>query len=116
MGILDLPPSQDPTTLENKKQRTALVIRNSVLMLFAQMKNGYEQNHTQVWENPDGLTPQQVCDALGSDAVELFTLASVLANTVNHAKPDTITGSVPDGVTATPNEDGTVTISEAPAK
>lgn len=113
MGLLDLPPSQDPTTLENKKQRTALAIRNSVQMLFAQMVNNYTQNHTLVWANPDGLTPQEVCDSLGGNATQLFGLASVLVDTVNHAAPGTLTAGVPDGVTVTPNQDGTVKIGTA---
>ena len=66
-----------------------------------------------------GLTPQQVCDALGSPkASNLFVIAGYMQLSLYQIDPAGLGSmvSVPAGYTATINADGTVTITySAPA-
>lgn len=69
-----------------------------------------------VWQNPWGLTPQQVFDVLGTSAGPTTQLWYGLAQLVNGAgitengQPVQVTGLMPAGTTLTFNVDGTVTV------
>ena len=76
--------------------------------LLSRMIGTYEIIMSSVWNNSDGLTPQQVLDGFGNNAGELFQLAGLCANTIITAAPGT-TLSQPTK-TFTINPDGTVTV------
>ncbi len=68
----------------------------------------YSDIAKRVWDNQQGLTPQEVMDALGTNAADLFQLSALLVTTVNTAKPGTLDGEQPYEFTINP--DGTVTV------
>ena len=98
---------QEPTT-EQKKNRAKRNIQRKVYETYQGLISSYNDIRTAVWENPAGLTPQEVFDALGTDGAELFQLSALLVNTVNSAKPDTLSGDQPYEFTVNP--DGSVTV------
>ena len=102
--------SRPELTIEQKQQRAARRIKQMATELFSGMGDTYQGIREIVWQNPQGLTPQQVFDALGTEGAELFQLSSLLVQTVNAAKPDTLDGSQPYNFTV--NDDGTVTVGE----
>lgn len=75
-----------------------------------------QQGINEVWRNNFGLTPQQVCDALGSDAASAFDLHSRLTSAI--VKIAIAAGVTPDVISPTNkftvNPDGTVTILNEP--
>lgn len=93
------------------KEALQSVLKNglteSVNNLFEQMKLTFADGMRMVWANPDGLTPQEVFDAFGTDAAELVRLAQILKDAVNKAVPGTFPTTAPD---FTINKDGTITV------
>jgi hypothetical protein len=97
-------------TTEQIQQKTALDMKNKTNLLYISLRQSYVQIFNNFWNHPD-LTPQQVSDALGTDAVYLFQLGGQLVDLLNTVKADTITQGPP--LPYTINQDGTVTISES---
>lgn len=87
-------PPTTPTT-QDLQVRAKLKVTRVVDAANLQLYRSYNVAMDTVWRNPDGLTPQQVLDAFGTDAAELFTFAATARNTVNTATPGTI-GDDPD--------------------
>lgn len=69
----------------------------------------FENMYRLVWNNPRGLSPQQVLNLLGVEAAKLFVLSYKLGELLNEAGAK-INNAVPEGVTYVANADGTVTI------
>jgi hypothetical protein len=70
----------------------------------------YDTCYAYVWNNPNGLTPQEVFDSLETDAAELVKYHDDLATAINNAEPDTILLGTPYPITL--HNDGTVTVEE----
>lgn len=98
---------QGELTLEQKKERVKKRIERKTYETYAGLIGSYNDLSKMVWHNPQGLTPQQVFDSLGTNAAELFELSALLVQTVNTAKPGTLDPAQPYEYTV--NEDGTVT-------
>jgi hypothetical protein len=95
-------------TTEQKQTRLKALLQNSVNILWKQMLSTYQGSMKAIWQNPDGLTPQQAFDAFGTDAVELVRLAGIQAATLNNVQAGTVdTSAVPS---FTVNQDGTITV------
>jgi hypothetical protein len=108
MPIIKITESEAQKSKAELKEITRMRIQGSVNQLYSQMVKNLRENMALVWQNKDGLTPQEVFDAFGTDAVELLRLSSIVKNAINAATP----GTIPDlTATITPNEDGTVSIS-----
>ncbi len=70
------------------------------------MIEAYTTGMKNVWES-DGISPQEVFNAFGTEAGELKRLAAIIKTAINQAKPNTI----PDApVSLVFNPDGTVTV------
>lgn len=80
-------------------------------MSFRRLSLDFEDLFTKVWENQD-LTPQEVMDAFGTDAVQLFILAQATETYLNTILPGTISATPP--LPYAINENGTVTINPPP--
>jgi len=104
MSLLDGP----SIPVENLQLRLKAQTQAQIRQLFTQMTVVFTTCFNNIWENPDGLTPQQAIDAFGTDGVELFRLAWILQEAANEAKAGTLTQTPP--VEVTKNQDGTVTI------
>ncbi len=102
MSIID-----SEMTLEQKQEKTRYELK-------AHMINGARDQYTRmqlgwgyVWNNPYGLTPQQVADSLGTKALAVFQLQALAKSVVDAvdptiwqlgARPGTITPVLVDGV------------------
>ena len=104
--------------LADRQAHTATLLSSRMLVGEAQLLQNFRSLYNAVWHNADGLTPQQVCDALGTKAANLFIIAGTMANALYQIDPVGLGAmvSVPAGYTAAINADGTVTITyTAPA-
>ena len=103
------------TPLADRQGRTSARLSQRMVVGEAQLLTNYRALYNEVWHNADGLTPQQVCDALGARASNLFVIAGTMANALYAIDPAGLGAmvSVPAGHTATINVDGTVTITTA---
>jgi hypothetical protein len=113
--ILTPPPA--PTLTAAAKQARLLVrVQSLTRSGYAQLKRLQSDGVTLIWHNPDGLTPQQACDALGASAAKLFgyhgTLTTALA-AMQQADGIPIDVALPTNA-FTVNPDGTVTVLPGP--
>jgi len=101
---------------ETLAARSANILLNSAKFNYQQMVRAQKDAIKIVWENADGLTPQQVCNALGTKASKLFDFHAALTDCIIYiAERD---GVQPDIAAPTNmfahNPDGTITISDQP--
>lgn len=101
-----------------RQAQAATLLSQRMVVGSAQLLQNFQTEYKGVWNNPLGLTPQQVCDALGTKAGNLFIIAGYTQLMLSHVNPTGIGTmvSVPAGYAATINADNTVTITyTAPA-
>lgn len=110
MSIIDEGANSGPQelTLEQKQELVKKRIAKKSYETLQGLIGAYGDIKTMVWNNQQGLTPQEVFDALGTNGAELFQLSGLLVQTVNAAKPGAINPAQPYEFTI--NEDGTVTV------
>ena len=101
--------------LADRETRTAARLGQRMIGGEAQLLTNFRALYNEVWHNADGLTPQQVCDALGARAASLFVIAGTMANALYQIDPAGVGTmvNVPAGYTAAINADGTVTLTFA---
>jgi hypothetical protein len=99
----------DPNAVLNEDVATLKQIMTSC---FNTILAAFQSGKQLVWNNPHGLTPQQMLAAIGTDAATLFSYTNDTVALLNQALPDgqKITQVVPAGVVVTFNPDGTVTL------
>lgn len=112
----------DPIYVRDSDKPADQTTRDAIAQMlhagYAASKSAFSQVKRLVWQNPYGLTPQQVLDALGASneagtnlsAGKLFAVSDATVTLLN-LTGEGITTVVPQGVTATINPDGTVTLS-----
>ncbi len=77
---------------------------------FRSLLSSFKSSFASVWSNPN-LTPQQVMDAFGTDAAQLFVLAGATVTMLNTILPGTLAlADYMPPYSYTVNQDGTVTI------
>jgi hypothetical protein len=81
---------QRQLTLQEKQDITTQQMERMISELFQNMKLVYINGQKQVYNNPLGLTPEQVMAGFGDRAPELFRLAILLKDCLNIAVPGTI--------------------------
>ncbi len=98
--------------LADRQARTVSRLGQRMVIGETQLLMNFRTLYTEVWHNPDGLTPPQVCDALGAKAASLFVIAGTMANALYQIDPAGIGAmvNVPAGWKSTINADGTVTL------
>lgn len=103
-------PAPTPLVLTDiqKLQRAKTIIINRNTILFNQMVSTFNDLMVYIWQNPMGLTPQQVLGTLGTDAGAYVANAEALKTFINTIVPGTITAAAPAPITV--NSDGTVTV------
>jgi len=97
------------------REETVACIRSTIAGAASMLRAQFDNACQLVWHNAYGLTPQQVLDALGTDAAELFAISNTIIPILNQAADaeHQITSVVPDGTTYTLNADGTITLGAA---
>ena len=103
-------------TKEDKQAMVAKRIREYAGQTYQQLLNTQQQGIDMVWDNQMELTPQEVCDSLGVDAVGIFQLHRELTKAVvSIATVDGIVADVALPTNAfTANADGTIAVLDKP--
>jgi len=104
MSILNQPSNPQGPTVD----RVAIRLTEDAKRTFETMRLAYEQGLKQFWQHPR-FNPQEISDALGDKAGELFQLHGILAATLKAANPSVELTNVETLGTFTVNENGTVT-------
>lgn len=110
MALVSLPSSPQTLTLVEKQVRVSAAIKQRTAQAFQMLHGTAAQLKALVWANPDGLTPQEVLDAVGHDAVALFQVSSLVTQILAIATGSAPAAVMPEGWDFTANEDGTVTL------
>lgn len=106
-------PKMDPNRVPDRAERLEIIsnkIRQFSTECVSNLAYTHKEIHDMVWNNRFQVPPQEILDALGTDASELFALADLLVQTVNQVVPNTIVPSYPYEITINP--DGTVTLGD----
>lgn len=95
------------------QEQTAHALRNIVVGGLNFLRATYDNGQQMVWQNPYGLTPQEVFDCLGADSGELVRISDALGDFINTFAPEDqqVGSKKPSVVVLTINADGTVVLS-----
>jgi len=107
MGVLDNSPANIPQI--PAKIRIANRLRNQTRLIFNTISQAFNDGSETFWNNPNA-SPQEIAEALGADAKEIFELHYKLGQLIGSVKPDSISQGLNLIGNFTMNEDGTVTI------
>lgn len=97
----------------SESEQVAKLLKEHVVRTWEQMKYAQSQSFGLLWRHPS-LTPQEVCDALGSSASELFMVGGDLSTLILKYDPSFPPENWMPPVMPTFNQDGTVTIPPIP--
>lgn len=100
-GIVDVTPP------ENKAANQLI---NLAVRSYEQMVNTFNRGAIIFWENPQGLSPNEIADALGDNAKEIFELHSKLGELIISINPQSIAEGLSVVGDFTINDDGTVNV------
>lgn len=101
-------------TRSTKAKEASEAIKQIAVQAVAHYANSINQGFDLLWNNPNGLSPQEVCNALGTDGVAVFAKHKATAEFLVSQVPvlATILKQVPDGYKISFSQDGNVTIVE----
>lgn len=107
-------PQQNQPTRGQRAKESADAVKQIAVQSVVQFVNQLNQGFQLIWSNPVGLSPQEVCDALGADAAGVFQRHAATAAFLVKQAPAIapMLATVPEGYKIAYNEDGTVVISE----
>ena len=94
-------------------QSTATQIKNSSNSLYQEIVKNYVANYNLVWNNPR-LEANVIIDAMGTEAVKLFTLSGALGQILAAAGATDIPLTMPTNWTFEAHQDGSVTVIKLP--
>jgi len=107
-SILENPAKQ--LSVAERQARVAQNIRIQTFRFFTDIKKRYETLFNIVWDNPLILTPQEVLDGMGTNAVELFQYSDIMRSMLMQVDASYTPPQVPNQVSINP--DGTVTVGD----
>jgi hypothetical protein len=99
-------------TLEEKKLKVSRLLKNTAQQQYTQLCQMQKSGIKYLWNNPDGLTPQEVCDAVGTDgALYIMAHGALTSCIISAASASNISPDISLPTNAfTVNPDGTVTV------
>lgn len=106
MSILD----NGPGNIVPPANRVANQLVNMTVRTYQQMVDSFNRGAIMFWQNPQGLTPDEIAEALGTNAQEVFGLHYKLGELIGSVKPEAIAEGVSVVGQFTYNEDGSVNI------
>lgn len=95
-------------TTQQKQAKARSQIAGGINQAISALQTQMQTLFTSFWSNPE-LTPQEVSDAFGADAAQLFILMGKAQTFINDVKPSAFIQIPPKAFVI--NQDGTVTIS-----
>ena len=97
------------------------IIKDELIKIDAMSRSGLYQlaeahktAYNLFWNNELGITPQDFCDFMGSDAYKLFVASKKGQDFLKEMDSEHEELKIPKGKDATINKDGTVIITELP--
>lgn len=105
MSVLN-PPSVNPVPAG---QVVAERLKQQARQTFQQLVMAFNQGARAFWKNNDA-TAEEICEALGTDAKEIFELHGKIGALLASVKPEAIAAGAAVVGTFTYNNDGSVTI------
>jgi hypothetical protein len=102
-----LPPVID---VDRAKAKELALVKSVMNNLIRTAYESFATVYPSIWENVDGLTPQQCWDVIGTDAVQFLMISQTLQGLVNTLLPGTMNFNLPEGWVLIPNQDGSVTV------
>lgn len=87
MSLLEVEVTSEKEIL---KQKNASVLIGEMNGAFENLIINFKNCMKLVYENQDGLTPQEIFDALGIKGVDVLQISSASKQFINTLKPDTI--------------------------
>ena len=106
MSILD----NAPGNLVPPATRVANQLINMTVRSYQQMVDTFNRGSIMFWQNPQGLTPDEIAAALGTNAQEVFQLHYKLGQLIGSVKPEAIAQGLSVVGQFTYNEDGSVNV------
>lgn len=106
MSILD----NGPGNIVPPEKRVANQLINMTVRTYQQMVDAFNRGAIMFWQNPQGLSPDQISQALGPSAQEVFSLHYKLGQLIGEVKPEAIAEGLSIVGQFTYNEDGSVTV------
>jgi hypothetical protein len=107
MGVLD---NNVPQQVTPSPEMVANRIRNQTRQTYAMMVGAFNEGSKILWQNPRGIAAEDILNALGTDAREIFELHGKLGQLLSTIKPEDIAEGVSIVGQFAYNEDGTVSI------
>lgn len=108
MGVLDNnQPVPNPIPVS---VRAANHLRQITRQTFQNMVDSFNNGATLFWNNPNQASAQDIANALGSDAKEIFELHGKLGSLLASVKPESIAEGLSVVGQFTINNDGTITV------
>lgn len=96
-------------TIEQQQAKARMVIQQKLSQSYLSLQSTLREVSKIVWQNLD-LTPQQVLDGVGSDAANLFRIASLVSQIMTIASGVETPAVRPENYSVVLNQDGTVTV------
>ena len=106
MSILD----NGPGNIVPPANRVANQLVNMTVRTYQQMVDSFNRGAIMFWQNPQGITPDEIAAALGPNAQEVFALHYKLGQLIGEVKPQAIAEGVSVVGQFNYNEDGSVTV------
>lgn len=106
MSILD----NGPGNIVPPATRVANQLINMTVRSYQQMVETFNRGAIMFWQNPQGLTPDEIAAALGTNAQEVFQLHYKLGQLIGSVKPEAIAEGFSVVGEFTYNEDGSVNV------
>jgi hypothetical protein len=112
MSLFEPEPPQQPSIPD----RVSTLIKDTVRQTYSQLIHDQGEGIQTLWFNQYGLTPQQVCDSLGTEAGKVFKAHGLLTQLIiDLATLDGVQPAIAIPPCAfTINSDGTVVILDTP--
>lgn len=106
MSIIDT----KQTSNSVKVEQTESNIRKVNIALYDTIKRQHSYIFNTIWYNPDGLSAQDIFDAFGAEAYELFTFSQSIQTLLYQIDKNYIALTPPNDYNI--NNDGTVTVGD----
>lgn len=110
MSILD----GGPINPIQPAQRVANQLLNMTIRSYQNMVDSFNRGSVLFWDNPQGLSPTEIAEALGTNGQEVFQLHYALGQLIGSVKPEAIAEGVSVVGQFTYNEDGSINIIPPP--
>jgi len=110
MSVLNI----DPGTPPNPADLIAEGFRQHARSIYQQLISSFNGGSKEFWRNTQGVSPEEIAAALGTDAVEIFQLHHKIGTLLAEINPAVIAEGLSVVGEFTYNEDGSLTIVSTP--